>query len=288
MRTLSRAALGGVSTLVVLAAQALTVHPAVAAPTPLVIDRSGWHDFNGDGYDDFAVGAPSEGVGSTLQAGVVHVLYGSNTGLVSLGSQLFVEGTAGILGVPEANDHFGAALASGDFNNDGYGDLAIGVPGEDLVAHGANQQDAGIVMILHGSPTGLHATQPNFVQGIDYGDGSGAQFGAALVADDWLNPRKKNGIGNDGLTDLAVGAPGADVVHAFGGQLFTAANDRVVVKEIHGPDSSRFGAALASGTFGAGNLELAIGAPDTDGGAGAVTLERWPTTRILQQGDGTV
>ena len=63
-------------------------------------------------------------------------------------------------------------------------------------------------------------------------------------------------------------------------------NDKVVTKDIHGPDSSRFGASLASGAFEAGNLELAIGAPDTDGGAGAVTLERWPATHVLQQGDG--
>ena len=143
-------------------------------------------------------------------------------------------------------------------------------------------------MILHGSPTGLHSTFTNLLQGVDRGDGAGALFGSALVADDWLNPRKTNGVGNDGLADLAVGSPGADVVHVFSGQRFTAANDKIVVKDIHGPDSSRFGAALASGTFGAGNLELAIGAPDTDGGAGSVTLMRWPGTRVLQQGDGTV
>jgi hypothetical protein len=284
MRTLSRVALGGVSTLAVLAAQALTVHSALAAPTPVVVDRSTWHDFNGDGYDDLAIGVPSESVDGKAQAGAVHVLYGSKNGLISLGSQFFREGLSGIPGVPETSDHFGTSLASGDFDNDGYADLAIGVPGEDV--NGA--QDSGVVVILHGSPTGLHASLPNIITGVDRGDGPEALFGSALAIDDWLNPHKTSGFGQDGLADLAVGAPGANVVHVYSGQMFTPANDKVLRKDIHGPDASRFGAALASGTFQSGNLELAIGAPDTDGGAGAVTLEKWPATQVLQQGDGTV
>ena len=165
MRTLSRAALGGMTTLAVLGAQALTVHSAVAAPTPVVIDRTGWHDFNGDGYDDLAIGVPSESVAGNLQAGAVHVLYSSKDGLVSLGSQFFREGVSGIPGVPETSDHFGTALASGDFDDDGYADLAIGVPGEDVFANGTNEQESGIVVILHGSPTGLHASQPKSHRG---------------------------------------------------------------------------------------------------------------------------
>jgi hypothetical protein len=287
MRTLSRAALGGATTLAVLAAQALGVQPAVAA-TPVVIDRSGWHDFNGDGYDDLAIGVPGESVSGKLEAGAVHVLYGSNSGLVAAGSQFFREGVGAIPGVPETSDHFGTALASGDFDNDGYADLAIGVPGEDVVVNSTNVQESGIVVILHGSPTGLHATQPNLIEGVDRGDGAGALFGSSLAVDDWLNPHKTGAVGHDGLADLAVGAPGADVVNVFSGQRFTAVNDKVATKDIHGPDSSRFGASLASGAFEAGNLELAIGSPDADGGAGAVTLERWPATRVLKQGDGTV
>ena len=38
-------------------------------------------DFNADGFDDLVVGAPGESVGSTSNAGAVHIIYGSSSGL---------------------------------------------------------------------------------------------------------------------------------------------------------------------------------------------------------------
>jgi hypothetical protein len=46
---------------------------------------------------------------------------------------------AQVEGSPEANDFFGQAVATGDFNGDGNTDLAIGVPGESIGSVG----DAG-------------------------------------------------------------------------------------------------------------------------------------------------
>ncbi|MDI6857495.1 MAG: FG-GAP repeat protein [Dehalococcoidia bacterium] len=42
---------------------------------------------------------------------------------------------------------------SGDFNNDGYDDLAVGVPGEDVGA----TADVGVASITYGSASGLQA-----------------------------------------------------------------------------------------------------------------------------------
>ena len=50
----------------------------------------------------------------------------------------------------EAGDLFGSALAAGDFNNDGFADLAVGAPGEDV----GGVIGAGAVNVLYGRPPG--------------------------------------------------------------------------------------------------------------------------------------
>lgn len=112
-------------------------------------------DFNNDGYPDLAIGSPGESIGDLINAGAVHVLYGGPDGLTAEDSQLWTQETPGIEGTPGTHDQFGGALAAGDFNNDGYDDLAIGAIGEDVVlakGGGGPIQDAGAVYILRGGP----------------------------------------------------------------------------------------------------------------------------------------
>ena len=54
-------------------------------------------------------------------------------------------------GAEEAGDSFGASLATGDFDADGYDDLVIGAPGENASAI----SNAGVVFVFLGSPSGL-------------------------------------------------------------------------------------------------------------------------------------
>src|SRR5207247_517813 len=90
-------------------------------------------DFNGDGFADLAIGEPGATVGGHDGAGDVIVLYGSANGVTTAGRQLWYEGPDRHLpSTPAAGDNFGNALASGDFNGDGYSDLAIGIPGKAL------------------------------------------------------------------------------------------------------------------------------------------------------------
>jgi hypothetical protein len=93
-------------------------------------------DVDADGYDDLAVGALADRVGTVPDAGSVTLFRGSASGL-NLHGQLFADdfGTKPS-DVVQAGDRFGLGLAMGDYDGNGNDDLAIGVPWD-------NAYDAG-------------------------------------------------------------------------------------------------------------------------------------------------
>ena len=157
-------------------------------------------DFNGDGVGDLAIGVPNEDTRAFTDMGVVNVIYGTSTnGLTSFNDQLWSEGSAGILGDSESGDRFGYSLATGDFDADGYDDLAVGSPYEDAAA--------GVVHVLYGTPTGL-ASDGNQLwsqdsAGMPETAAASDRFGWALTVEDF---------DGDGFADLAVGVPGEDLL----------------------------------------------------------------------------
>jgi hypothetical protein len=246
-------------TLATLLAAAWPVVGSAAQPSPT--DRTDRIDFNGDGFDDLAIGVPAEGVDGAILAGAVNVLYGGADGLAGT-NQLLTQGN------PEPLDLFGLAVAKGDFNADGFTDLAVGAPSEDVGAAGL----AGAVNVFYGSADGLPATSQVRLQG---NPENSDRFGSALDA----------GLFNDDdVMDLAVGAPGETV----GGQLSAGAVSVFYGSAAGLPATSqglfqgnpeqgdRFGAALVAGFFNADQGDLAVGAPGEDvgsaGGAGAVSV----------------
>ncbi|GGJ13801.1 FG-GAP repeat protein [Streptomyces brasiliensis] len=108
-------------------------------------------DFNGDGYSDLAVAAPSGTVAGKRYAGWVAVVYGSPAGLKTSTRQVFSQNSRGIPGTAETGDRFGGALATGDVDGDGYADLVVGVGAENTDAGSA----AGLVEVVWGGPKGL-------------------------------------------------------------------------------------------------------------------------------------
>ncbi len=104
-------------------------------------------DVNNDGRADLAVGAPGEALGAAASAGgSVTLLKGASNGLTGTASQAVSQDSTGVPDSAETGDQFGAAVSIGDFNGDGFGDLAVGTPGEVLssaTAAGAVYRAAG-------------------------------------------------------------------------------------------------------------------------------------------------
>ena len=159
-------------------------------------------DFDGDGHDDLAIGAPGAADSGVSSAGAVHVLYGSATGLTASGDQLWHQDSTGISDSAESEDDFGSVLGAGDFNCDGDADLVIGVPMEKI----SSRDEAGAVHVLYGSTGGLTGVDDYYVEGyggVDDNPHPGDHFGAAFAAGNF------NGDDNNGTAclDLAIAAP---------------------------------------------------------------------------------
>ena len=118
-------------------------------------------DFDLDGFDDLAVGTPEESVADVYDAGAVHLFFGSPSGLSTANDELWTESSPGIPGKTNGDEEFGSSLSSGDYNGDGYVDLAIGIPQERV----GGKSRAGSVMTIDGSPVGLSGIAARWTQG---------------------------------------------------------------------------------------------------------------------------
>ena len=107
-------------------------------------------DFNGDGHVDVAVGTLAT-VQQRPFAGLTAVVYGTGSTLNTAQRQRIDESLSWVPGVAEPNDAFGSALASADFNSDGYADLAVCAPTQMEIPFGF----VGSLTILFGRPNGL-------------------------------------------------------------------------------------------------------------------------------------
>lgn len=246
-------------------------------------------DFNGDGYDDLATGAPDEAAGLTADAGSVVINWGSEFGLTHVGAVFLTAASIG--GTNSSGAHFGFAMVSGDFNQDGYDDLVVGAPGETV----SGLTDAGRIYLLRGGATGLSLfnthTQSAVGEVVEAGDRWGESFAVG------------NFNGDAGpYPDLAVGSPGEDsqrgmVAQFIGSSLFLLSPNSTTFRlssfGIVGSSLDRFGHSLAAGNlFGDSRDDLAVSAPNrTISGnnvAGAVHLLRGTSTGLDLAGLSTL
>jgi hypothetical protein len=251
-------------------------------------DALGAGDFNGDGFDDLAVGAPGQGVDPPVPSdGAVAVLFGGRQGLdpKRKQNQFLTEETPGIAGNGASGvNRFGSVFTDGDFNRDGRDDLVIGVPGEWITVNGDTRFDAGAIHVLYGGRYHLSLSGDQFVTEETPGlAGHGAQdydrFGVGLATGDFNGDRRE---------DLAVGAGGEDVAARHDGAFHVLyggprhlrlRSDQLLTQDTPGMegdgprDADYFGGPLTTGRFDADRRDdLAVGEPQPSDQAGAIHI----------------
>lgn len=179
--------------------------PATADETPVPAtpdaQKPTSSDFNGDGIADLASGKAN----ANAAAGLVIVTYGTANGLEDSSSQVLRQGVGGLAGTSTAGDEMGDALAWGDFDRDGYDDLAIGIPHDTVAAI-----QPGSVIVVYGRASGLDLANSRMFTsdspGVPGVAQNGDAFGTTLAAGDF---------GNGPQDDLAIAATGKDAGGVF-------------------------------------------------------------------------
>src|SRR5262249_36100250 len=134
------------------------------------------------GKSDVVAGAPQYANGQAGE-GAAFLYLGSTIRLATAAEWQLPSSAAGA--------DLGGALASGDFNGDGYADVVVAAP-----SYSGTQRREGTVWVFYGGPSGP-ADSPDWRV---FGDQYKGQLGSS-VAD-------AGDVNGDGYDDLIVGAPG--------------------------------------------------------------------------------
>jgi hypothetical protein len=167
-------------------------------------------DFNGDGFDDLAIGESGATIGGQTTAGQVHIFYGSKNGLTDAGYQHIDLNEVGLAHRAATDDQFGHSLTAGDLNGDGYADLVVAAPRQ--VVNGVSQ--AGAVYVFWGSPGGVQFTAAQGALMFHQGTGTGGLGGTVTKGNIFGSPVSIGDFDHDGHSDIAIGVQGEPIAPA--------------------------------------------------------------------------
>ncbi|MCI0585343.1 MAG: hypothetical protein L0323_00720 [Planctomycetes bacterium] len=194
-------------------------------------------DVTGDGFQDVVVGAPTDDAAGN-DAGRVFVLLGP--GLTSI--RYLVQP------VPEPVAAFGAAVACGDVDGNGFDDVLVAAPGTD--APGATNAGAAFVFLGPGLTGSIPIAEPV--------PETGAVFGHSIASGD---------VDGNGADDVVVGAYIADVgLEQDAGEVFVflgpGLGSVIPLADPTPQAGARFGSSVACGDVDGGGVDdVIVGAP---------------------------
>ena len=250
-------------------------------------DHFGWaltsFDIDGDGYADLLVGAPDEDTDAGADAGSEWILWGSSAGLAGTDSQSRGEPSNGSEG-PGAGHRYGAAMAEGDIDGEGYTEWITTAPGAGFWWYTTTGPEAAArATAARAFPTTSRASRLRHKR-------SGRTAAAASPVTFFPAIADVNG---DGAGDVVMGWQEAstDPEQTSGFDVYPSSPDgSVPVVTVYTPLTS-----LASGDFnGDGSSDVAVGySGDGDGTGGRVkvymgdsTLSMTTSNTITQDTDG--
>ncbi len=172
-------------------------------------------DIDGDGFDDFIVGAPN--ASALVPLGGVALVYSGQSG--ALIHEIQGNAPFGFLGC--------AVGPAGDYDGDGYPEFLVGARGDDK--KGSN---AGAVRVYSGKTGTLFV----LALGDSAGDAFGSSIGVLGDAD------------GDGVDDIVVGMPGSDALVIDGGgfRVFSGRTATVIFDYYGDVLGERLGSAVSS------------------------------------------